>query len=261
MKNFMTDYINTTLFLTLICSLILILLLKIATNLIKLKSDHINITDDEYFIINNSYNPEKIFYFITYKLYRNGILNLKTSEGKFYYVNNNSHLLNHLESEISSLYIDGLSPKNFNIEMIDENLFREYYNSIYKNLISKKIIKSKKKIFFDRLIFITCIFIITAPEIFLLFYLNQLFFFKIIVNLLISIFIYILLFKETIYTKLTFKGIKANKNFIQKNNYHSSNLTNNNYYNDMDKFLLQNIYMYYFDSDMDDFDDNDDFDD
>lgn len=73
---------------------------------------------------------------------------------------------------------------------------------------------------------------------------------------------YVFFLKESILSKLTAEGIKANNEFQEKNPYYSYKLKNNNFSNDMDKFLLQNIDMYYADNDMNDFDNNeDDFDD
>lgn len=266
MKVFISDYINTTLFIHLIFSLVLIFLLKLIINSsIKFKSNKIDkteLTSDEYFVMNNNYDPEKIFYFITYKLYHNGILKLKVNEGKFYYLYNESYLLNQIETEISNLYTYGLSPKNYNNEMINQKLFKDYFDSTYEKLILNNFIKSKQKILFDKFLFIIGLVVICVPGIFLLFYLQGLFFSKIIMNLLITIFMYVFFLKESILSKLTAEGIKANNEFQEKNPYYSYKLKNNNFSNDMDKFLLQNIDMYYADNDMNDFDNNeDDFDD
>lgn len=262
MKTFILNYINTALFICLVTSLILILLMRLIIHLSSIyNSDSLEITDDEYFALNNPYNPQKIFYFVTYKLYHNGILNLKMNQGKFYYVPKDTYSLTDIENEVSMLYANGLSPKEFTYKMINENTFKQYFDSLYKNLILKKFIKSPKKLLFDRILFIIGLLIILIPEIMLAVYLEGEFLSKIIINLLLSLFMYVLLLKDVLLTNLTLKGINSNKNFKNTNPYYSQKLKNDNYSNDMDKFLLQNIYMYYFDSELsDDSDDCDDFD-
>lgn len=259
MKTFILNYINTALFIHLACSLALIFLLRLIINsCVKLKSNSIDFTDDEYFVLNNAYEPKKIFYFITYKLYHNGILDLKINQGKFYYVQKDSYSLTKIEKEVSRLYINGLSPKEFSIDMINQNIFKEYFNSVYEKLILNKFIKSKKKILSDRILFILGLLIILVPGIIFIIYLNGLFLSKVFVNLFLALFMYIFILKDPILTNLTSKGLRANENFKKSNPYYSHKLRNNNCLNDMDKFLLQNIYMYYFDSDIDDSDDDDD---
>lgn len=262
MKTFILNYINTALFICLVSSLILILLIKLIIHLSnKFNTDPIDITDDEYFALNNPYNPQKIFYFITYRLYHNGILNLKMNEGKFYYVSKDSCSLTEIENEVSMLYKNGLSPKEFTSEMINEGTFKQYFDSLYENLLLKKFIKSKKKLMLDRILFVLGIFIILAPEIIFAVYLEGQFLSKILINLLLPLFMYVILLKDVLLTNLTSKGINSDKNFKNNNPYYSHKLKSDNCSNDMDKFLLQNIYMYYFDSEIsDDSDDCDDSD-
>lgn len=262
MKTFISNYINTALFICLISSLILILLIRLIIHLFNVfNSDSTEITDDEYFALNNPYNPQRIFYFVTYKLYHNGILNLKMNQGKFYYVPKDTYSLTDIENEVSMLYINGLSPKEFTYKMINENTFKQYFDSLYKNLLLKKFIKSKKKLIFDKMLFILGIFIMLIPEIMFAVYLKGQFLSKILINLLLPLFMYVILLKDILLTNLTLKGINANKNFKNTNPYYSNKIKNDSYSNDMDKFLLQNIYMYYFDCDLnDDSDDCDDFD-
>lgn len=136
MKSFIINYINTALFINLIFSIIISLFLKlIITNSYTLNSKSLELTDEEYFILNNRFDFKKIFYFITYKLYKRGILELKMNQGKFYYTKSTSNKLTDIESEVSQLYINGFSPKEFNSEMIDKKIFIEYFDSLYKNLI------------------------------------------------------------------------------------------------------------------------------
>lgn len=259
MKAFISDYINTILFIHLIFSFVIIFLLKLIINSsINFKSNSADLNSDEYFFLNNTYNPQKIFYFITYKLYHDGIIDLKINQGKFYYTKHDSHILNPIETEVSRIYSNGLSPKEFTPEMIDQNIFMEYFNSLYEELIINKFIKSNKKITLDRILFILGFVIILAPGIILLIYLNGQFLSKILMNLFIITFIYIFFLKDSILTKLTAKGLKANEKFRINNLYYYRDLKNNNYSNEMDKFLLQNIYMYYFDNDIDDSEDDDD---
>lgn len=261
MKSFIINYINTALFINLIFSIIISLFLKlIITNSYTLNSKSLELTDEEYFILNNRFDFKKIFYFITYKLYKRGILELKMNQGKFYYTKSTSNKLTDIESEVSQLYINGFSPKEFNSEMIDKKIFIEYFDSLYKNLILNKFIKSKHKLIFDKVLFILGFLIILIPEIIILAYTHGLFLSKIFMNLFISTFIYIFILKNYILTKFTGKAIKANEQFKKRNPYYSNKLIKNNCSNEMDKFLLQNIYMYYFDDDIDDSnDDNEDF--
>ncbi|MEO2602173.1 hypothetical protein, partial [Clostridium butyricum] len=79
----------------------------------------------------------------------------------------------------------------------------------------------------------------------------------ILVNLLITVFIYFFFFKNYFLSNLTQNGLKATENFKKTNPYYSHKLKNDNCSNDMDKFLLQNIYMYYFDNSLDDDSDDD----
>lgn len=258
MKSFIITYINITLFIHLIFSIILIFLLRLFMNeSYSLNSKLLELTDDEYFVLNNSYDPKKIFYLITYKLYHNGILQLKMNEGKFYYIENDSQNLTITERKICEFYKDGLSPKEFNVQMANNDIFKDYFYTLYEDLISKKLIKSKEKILFDKILFYIGLFIIFIPGIIILIYSNGLFISKVFVNLSICSFIYIFFLKDIILNKLTKKGQRASKNFKEKNHYYSNKLTDNNYNNNMDKFLLQNIYMYYFDNNGDDPDDND----
>lgn len=109
----------------------------------------------------------------------------------------------------------------------------------------------------SKIIFIIGILVVAIPGLIILisFYLKGIFLSKIIVGLFINLFIYIFFLKNTILNNLTIKGYRANG--LLKNKYYSSNrkFTNNTYANDMDKFLIQNCYMYYFDCDNDDMDD------
>ncbi len=258
MKNFILDYINTALFIQLICSIVLILLLRLIINYSNTsKSGYLPITDNQYFVLNNTYDPKKIFYFITYKLYHTNIIELKSNEGKFYYNKNDVHTLSTIEKEISNLYINGLSPKEFTIHMIDEEIFKQYFSSVHESLIQSKFIKSKNKILFDKLLIIIGFLIILTPLLILLICLKGLFLFKILVNLLITVFIYFFFFKNYFLSNLTQNGLKATENFKKTNPYYSHKLKNDNCSNDMDKFLLQNIYMYYFDNSLDDDSDDD----
>ena len=55
MKNFILDYINTALFIQLICSIVLILLLRLIINYSNTsKSGYLPITDNQYFVLNNT---------------------------------------------------------------------------------------------------------------------------------------------------------------------------------------------------------------
>ena len=262
MKTFILNYINTALFICLAASLMLIFLLRLIIHLSSISnSDSLEITDDEYFALNNSYNPQKIFYFITYRLYHTGVLNLKMNQGKFYYDQKNSHSLTNIEIEVSMLYTNGLSPKEFTFKMINENTFKQYFDSLHKNLILKKFIKSPKRLLFDRVIFVLGMFIMLIPEIIIAVYLEGQFLSKIFINLLLPVFTYVIVLKDVLLSNLTLKGINSIKTFKKTNPYYSHKIKDDNYSNDMDKFLLQNIYMYYFDSDLsDDSDDYDDFD-
>ena len=260
MKTFILNYVNTALFICLVISLVLIFLLRLIIYLSNISnSDSIEITDDEYFALNNPYNPQKIFYFITYRLYHNGVLNLKMNRGKFHYDQKNAHSLTDIENEVSMLYINGLSPKEFTYKMINENTFKQYYDSLRKNLILKKFIKSPPKLLFDRVVFVLGLFIILIPEIMFAVYLEGQFLSKIFINLLLPLFMYVIILKDVLLTNLTSKGMNSIKAFKNTNPYYSHKIKDNNYSNDMDKFLLQNIYMYYFDSELgDDSDDCDD---
>ncbi len=62
MKNFILDYINTALFIQLICSIVLILLLRLIINYSNTsKSGYLPIADNQYFVLNNTYDQKKYF--------------------------------------------------------------------------------------------------------------------------------------------------------------------------------------------------------
>lgn len=252
------NYINISLLIYFIYSLIIISIASLINKLLnRYNSTEISLTHDQYFVMNNSYNVEKIFYFITSKLYQNKILLLNLGKSTFSLNKDNSFNLNSIELEVSNLYKDNFSPKEFTPEMINENIFKAYFDSIYNDLIANNFIKSKNNILASKIIFIIGLLVVAIPGISILisFYFKGIFLSKIIVGLFINIFIYIFFLKNTILTNLTIKGCRANG--LLKNKYYSTNrkFTNNTYANDMDKFLIQNCYMYYFDYDNDNIDD------
>lgn len=114
------NYINISLLIYSIYSLIIISMISLINKLLnKDKSTAISLTHDQYFVMNNSYNIEKLFYFITSKLYQNKILLLNSDKSTFSLNKDNTSNLNSIELEVSNLYKDNFSPKEFIPEMIN----------------------------------------------------------------------------------------------------------------------------------------------
>ncbi|WPC43889.1 hypothetical protein [Clostridium sp. JS66] len=100
----------------------------------------------QYYVLDNKYSLENMFYYITYRLYAKGIL-LKDEEEKTFYVNKSvSTYLSSIEKKVYSLYLEKFAPKDFKSSMLNENQFKGYYYSIYNELITKGLIKDSKMI-------------------------------------------------------------------------------------------------------------------
>lgn len=89
-----------------------------------------------------------------YKLYANKILGKDTLRNKFYINDTFMYSLSPIEEIVSAVYLNKFEPENFKSNMINEDIFRNYYNNIYSMLelhgfIKKdKLIKKTKFVFF-----------------------------------------------------------------------------------------------------------------
>lgn len=106
------------------------------------------LTEEEFFVLNNEfYNPNNIFYYITYRLYAKKLL-IKLSDGTFKSESNArvfSADLNNIEREVFKLYNDGFKPKDFKTYMIKESILKNYYDSIKSKLIKDGLVATYKK--------------------------------------------------------------------------------------------------------------------
>lgn len=124
-----------------------------------------SISEEEYFILNNSYNVNKIFYYITYRLYAKNII-INTSGHKFKAESNSkifSADLNLIEREVVKVYNQEFEPKKFKKSMIDENIFKKYYYSIKEKLIQDKLLKNEIKTIKKKIVNIIVSLIILIP--------------------------------------------------------------------------------------------------
>ena len=261
MEFFLLNYINISSLLYLIYSIIIIYLITFIHKIInKKKISELTLSDDQCFVLNNKYDIKSIFYFITYKLYKNKVILLSSSKYSFYLNKNATSNLSKIELEVSKLYKSPFSPNDFNSGMINESIFQNYFNSIYTSLESDNFIKSKKYQLISKIIFTIGLFFVLIPGLVILisFYLKGILLSKIFITMLINTLIYILILKNSILSILTPNGINASISYKEKNTLAKRLSRRYSYDTSMKKFLLQNYYMYYYDEDVDDENDSDD---
>lgn len=106
-----------------------------------------SINKDEFFVLTQSYNIKHIFYYITYKLYDMKVLGRNGVKKRFYPCIRKSVDLQPLEKEVFNLYEinNGFVPKEFENNMVNENLFKEFYNNISSDLKNRGFYKSEKE--------------------------------------------------------------------------------------------------------------------
>lgn len=227
-----------------------------------------SLNEDDCFVLNNKYNTEKLFYYITYKLYAKKILSKDTLRNKFYINDTPICSLSPIEENVYTVYLNKFAPKNFKSNMINEDIFRNYYNTIYSTLELHEFIKKDTLIRKNKLVFFIGLLLLITPGIYYVFnyYINKTLILKIILVNIIALFIYIILLKNRAYNKLTYKGL--NSKVFYKNTCSSieSSIENETYVETMNEFLLDNSWMYFlgvnhiFNDDNDDDSCDDDFD-
>ncbi len=268
MKNFFIEYSGISSSLYLIFTLILIFTISKYLNFINKCTDFndvYSLNEDDYFVLNNKYSAEKLFYYITYKLYAKKILEKDTLRNKFYINNTFEYSLSPIEEIVFSLYLNKFAPKHFKSNMVNEELFRDYYNNIYSILESHGFIKKNTLIKKNKLVFFIGLLLLITPALGFIFYysIDVALTFKIILVTLISLFLYILMLKNKAYNKLTSKGL--NSKIFYKNTCSSieSSIESETYVETINEFLLDNSWMYFLgvhhinDDNDDDSDDND----
>ncbi|NFO20333.1 hypothetical protein FDB24_03375, partial [Clostridium botulinum] len=112
-----------------------------------------SLNEDDCFVLNNKYNTEKLFYYITYKLYAKKILSKDTLRNKFYINDTSICSLSPIEENVYTVYLNKFAPKNFKSNMINEDIFRNYYNTIYSTLELHGFIKKDTLIRKNKLVF------------------------------------------------------------------------------------------------------------
>ncbi|MBN1056555.1 hypothetical protein DVW05_14530 [Clostridium botulinum] len=263
MENFFIEYSGISSLLYLIYTLILIFIISKYLNFINKYSninDMYSLNEDDYFVLNNKYSTEKLFYYITYKLYAKKILEKDTLRNKFYINDTFQYSLTPIEENVFSVYSNKFAPKNFKSNMINEEFFRDYYNNIYSILESHEFIKKDKLIKKNKLVFFIGLLLLITPALYFIFdySIDTTLTFKIILVTLISLFIYILILKNKAYNKLTSKGL--NSKIFYKNTCSSieSSMESETYVETMNEFLLDNSWMYFLGVNHLYYDDNDD---
>lgn len=121
-----------------------------------------SLTEEEYFMLNNSFEIEAIFKFYTMRLYARQIL---VKEGRKIKAENPSDNLNIVEKEVYKLFLKGFMPKDFRYYMVDKNLLKKYYNDINDELSKKHMIMNKEEIHKYRVIKYTAIAFLLIPGI------------------------------------------------------------------------------------------------
>ncbi|NFT65066.1 hypothetical protein FDF63_11235, partial [Clostridium botulinum] len=227
-----------------------------------------SLNEDDCFVLNNKYNTEKLFYYITYKLYAKKILSKDTLRNKFYINDTSICSLSPIEENVYTVYLNKFAPKNFKSNMINEDIFRNYYNTIYSTLELHGFIKKDTLIRKNKLVFFIGLLSLITPAPFFIFYYSiyATLTFKIILVTLISLFLYILMLKNKAYNKLTYKGL--NSKVFYKNTCSSieSSIEIETYIETLNEFLLDNSWMYFlgvhhiYDDDNDDYSGDNDFD-
>ncbi|NFN06771.1 hypothetical protein FDB46_01170 [Clostridium botulinum] len=206
-----------------------------------------SLNEDDCFVLNNKYNTEKLFYYITYKLYAKKILSKDTLRNKFYINDTSICSLSPIEENVYTVYLNKFAPKNFKSNMINEDIFRNYYNTIYSKLELHGFIKKDKLVKKNKFMFFLGLLLILIPGIYYVFnyYINKALMFKIILVNIIALFIYIILLKNRAYNKLTYKGL--NSKIFYKNTCSSieGSIENETYVETMNEFLLDNSWMYF----------------
>ncbi|NFF87522.1 hypothetical protein FC774_06510, partial [Clostridium botulinum] len=128
-----------------------------------------SLNEDDCFVLNNKYNTEKLFYYITYKLYAKKILSKDTLRNKFYINDTSICSLSPIEENVYTVYLNKFAPKNFKSNMINEDIFRNYYNTIYSTLELHGFIKKDKLIKKNKFMFFLGLLLILIPGIYYVF--------------------------------------------------------------------------------------------
>lgn len=209
-----------------------------------------DLDEEKYYVLKHDYNLSNVFFYITYKLYVKGILSKDEEDNKFYVNKDVSTYLSPIEEQVYILYLYKFSPKDFKTSMVNEIEFKNYYDSLYKELKVNGLIRDNKIIKESKHITRIGMLIIFVPGIWRLvggivhgMPVTGLII-EIIIILLISIIIAVTFRKG----RLTNKG-KASMNAYEK--YYKSISHNNSVnYNDITStntqdFLITNSWMYF----------------
>ncbi|NMM64457.1 hypothetical protein HBE96_17715 [Clostridium sp. P21] len=204
----------------------------------------------QYYVLDNKYSLENMFYYITYRLYAKGIL-LKNEEEKTFYVNKSvSTYLSSIEKKVYRLYLEKFAPKDFKSSMLNENQFKGYYYSIYNELITKGLIKDSDMIKKNKSTLKMGILIIFIPGVWRLIggIASNMPVTALVMEIIITFIIIRVVLSSRVNDNLTNKGYASKRAFEKQynsiiNDSDSSSNTNGGYANTMQEFLIGAAWM------------------
>ena len=106
----------------------------------------LGLDEEKYYVLNNKYNLNNMFYYITYKLYARGLLVKDEEDKKFQIKKESSSFLTPIEENVYITYLDKFAPKDFKSNMVNEKEFKMNYDIIYNKLVSGGLIKDNATI-------------------------------------------------------------------------------------------------------------------